>query len=57
MTEPQGNTPDDQHMPPQIPETGELKIPLWVKLMWLGGMAWVIWYIVSGMQSTPDKWA
>lgn len=48
---------EDQTMPTAIPETGELKIPLWVKLMWLGGMAWVVWYIVFGMQSAPDKWA
>lgn len=42
---------------PGAPEVGHLSIPLWVKMMWLGGMAWVLWYIIFGMQSQPDTWA
>lgn len=53
----QSMIPEDQRIETQIPETGDLRIPLWVKLMWLGGVAWVLWYIIFGLQSNPDQWA
>ncbi|MDC1141573.1 hypothetical protein OAU50_00655 [Planctomycetota bacterium] len=40
-----------------IPEIENLGIPLWVKLMWLVGIAWMIWYVVSGLSSEPATWA
>jgi hypothetical protein len=55
MTEPNDPTkgaPKD----PDVPESGHMKIPLWIKLMWLGGMLWVLWYIIFGLRSTPTTW-
>jgi hypothetical protein len=40
-----------------IPEVAEQKMPLWIKLMWLGAIIWIIWYVVMGLQSSPEKWA
>lgn len=49
--------PESEKAETTIPETAELKIPLWIKLMWVGFVIWLIWYVVMGMQSSPDKWA
>ena len=40
-----------------IPEVEDRKVPLWIKLMWVGAIIWVIWYVVMGLQSSPEKWA
>ncbi|MCB9893500.1 MAG: hypothetical protein H6839_03525 [Planctomycetes bacterium] len=49
--------PAEQKAETTIPDTGELKVPLWIKLMWLGFVIWIIWYVVMGLQSSPDSWA
>ena len=49
--------PADQKAETTIPEVAEQKVPLWIKLMWLGFVIWLIWYVVEGLQSSPDKWA
>ncbi|MCB9936424.1 MAG: hypothetical protein H6840_12115 [Planctomycetes bacterium] len=40
-----------------IPEVADQKVPLWIKLMWLGFIIWIIWYVIMGLQSTPESWA
>lgn len=62
MTEPTtqsaADTPHVPALPEGPPETGHQRIPLWIKLMWLGGMAWVLWYIISGLiHNDPATWA
>jgi hypothetical protein len=48
---------NEQATSSDVPTTGHLKIPLWVKLMWLGFVLWLIWYVVFGLQSQPTTWA
>ena len=49
--------PEGEKAETTIPEIEDRKVPLWIKLMWLGFFAWLIWYIIMGLQSSPDKWA
>ncbi|MCA8917829.1 MAG: hypothetical protein KDB32_02005 [Planctomycetes bacterium] len=49
--------PESERAETTIPEISEMKVPLWIKLMWAGFVIWLIWYIVMGLQSSPDKWA
>jgi hypothetical protein len=55
MSTPEQSTESREH-DPEVPESGHLKIPLWIKLMWLGGMLWLLWYIIFGLQSSPTTW-
>lgn len=50
-------TPTDQKAETSIPEVANQRVPLWIKLMWLGFVIWLIWYVVMGLQATPDTWA
>jgi len=40
----------------EIPQVGNLGVPLWVIVMWVLGVLWVIGYIVLGLRSTPEAW-
>jgi hypothetical protein len=40
----------------QEPKIGESGIPLWIKMMWVCGVAWVVTYIFLGLRSVPMKW-
>jgi hypothetical protein len=31
-------------------------VPLWIKLMWIGGISWILGYIVLGLSNTPTSW-
>ena len=55
MTEPD-NTHELPAADPEVSQSGHLKVPLWIKLMWLGGILWVLWYIFFGLKSTPTTW-
>jgi len=49
--------PEDKQAETNIPEVADQRVPLWIKLMWVGFVIWLIWYVVMGLQSSPDKWA
>ncbi|MBZ0137689.1 MAG: hypothetical protein K8I27_15090 [Planctomycetes bacterium] len=51
------SVPDDKKVETNIPEVADQRVPLWIKLMWVGFVVWLIWYVVMGLQSSPDKWA
>jgi hypothetical protein len=40
-----------------IPEVSEMKVPLWIKLMWIGFVIWLVWYVIMGLQASPETWA
>ncbi len=35
------------------PRMGNRPVPLWIKFMWVLGIAWVLAYIYLGLRSTP----
>lgn len=45
-----------QSKPMMEPSAGHSKIPLWIKVMWVFGIAWVIGYVFFGLQHTPTTW-
>ena len=57
MAEETNTPPADQQAEKSVPEVANQKVPLWIKLMWLGFVIWLIWYVVMGLQSSPDAWA
>lgn len=38
------------------PQIGSAKVPLWIKIMWAFGIAWIIGYALLGLQFTPKNW-
>lgn len=38
------------------PAVGHSSVPLWIKIMWIIGVAWIIGYIVLGLKSNPTNW-
>lgn len=50
-------TPDNESIETEIPGMDNPKIPLWIKLMWLGAVLFILWYIIFGLQASPTTWA
>lgn len=46
-------TPETQS---ERPTVGSGKVPAWVKVMWIFGVAWILYYIVTGLQHSPIDW-
>ncbi|MBI2890630.1 MAG: hypothetical protein HYY13_07580 [Nitrospirae bacterium] len=44
------------HESDEKPRMAESGVPLWVKVMWVIGAAWVVGYVVLGLRSTPETW-
>jgi len=57
MSKESTDTPDPNKADTSIPAVADQKVPLWIKLMWLGFAIWLIWYVIMGLQSSPDQWA
>jgi hypothetical protein len=41
---------------PERPTVADGKVPWWIKIMWIAGIAWILGYIALGLQSTPATW-
>jgi len=39
-----------------VPQVDHKPIPLWIKVMWILGVAWIILYIFQGLKHTPSTW-